>query len=109
MKATTSILAAALLSGAANLAAAQEGVPAPVATAPTWEQAIRRLPEVELKQLYVHCGRIAEKRPLASDEVFACSVAYDALLAGTFRGDYLALRAWSARTHGRGPAATPFD
>lgn len=111
MKSSTFIFLAAVIATTA-VAPAQAAQPVdakPVAAGPTWEQAIRRLPDSELKQLYAHCGRISDTRPLATDEVLACSVAYDALLTGPFHGDYLALRAWSAQTHGRRPSATRLD
>lgn len=99
MKALTMLITAAVLSGTASFAptGAQAPAPAgaPVAAAEAWEAAIRSLPPHELKRFYLACGRASDLGTLARDRVIVCSVAYDALLAGSFGGDYLALRAWS--------------
>lgn len=110
MKALMMTITAAILTGVASSAvaearnAASGGAPADAFTV---ESAIRSLPEHELKRFYEACNRAVGSRTLPRDHVIACSVAYDALLVGTFRGDYLALRAWSRDAVRTGAVSAP--
>lgn len=111
MKALTMLITAAVLAGTASLAPAGAQAPAPasapVAAAEAWEATIRSLPQHELKRFYQACGRASELGTLARDRVIACSIAYEALLVGSFGGDYLALRAWSQGRGRADPAPAP--
>jgi len=61
------------------------------------EEWIHRMPEIQLRKLYLRCARASEQRRLDGDEMFACSVGQEALLARYFRGDFEALQAWSSK------------
>lgn len=54
-----------------------------------------QLSESGLKAFYMRCSRAAMRQALSGAEIARCSVAYEMLLKSTFRGDFLALLAWS--------------
>jgi hypothetical protein len=53
-----------------------------------------RMPEPELKSFYLVCSRESSQRMLDFDNAVRCSMANDALLKRSFRGDFDALLAW---------------
>jgi hypothetical protein len=61
----------------------------------TLEDKIRQMTEIDLRQFYLRCARVAEQRRLAHDEMLACSVGQDALLTRVFGGRFDAMLAWS--------------
>jgi len=56
--------------------------------------AFERMPEPQLKSFYLLCSREASQRMLDFDDAARCSMANDALLKRSFRGDFDALLAW---------------
>lgn len=53
-----------------------------------------RLPEHCLKRLFHDCAAVAGETMLDGGSAARCSVAYEALLRRSFRGDFQALMAW---------------
>lgn len=47
-----------------------------------------------LKQLMVACNESANRMLLDTGSAFTCSIGYEALLRGSFRGDFQAMLAW---------------
>jgi hypothetical protein len=47
-----------------------------------------------LKQLMVECNDSANRMLLDTASAFTCSLGYEALLRGSFRGDFQAMLAW---------------
>ena len=47
-----------------------------------------------LKQLMVACDESANRMLLDAGSAFTCSIGYEALLRGSFRGDFQAMLAW---------------
>jgi hypothetical protein len=53
-----------------------------------------RMPEPQLKGLFLLCSRESSQRMLDFGDAMRCSMANDALLKRSFRGDFEALLAW---------------
>lgn len=53
-----------------------------------------KMPETQLKALFLDCSRQSSERLLAVDEAVPCAMAWDALLRRGFNGDIDALLTW---------------
>lgn len=65
---------------------------------------LAELPDAQLKSVYLECSGAALRGTLAHAEVQACSLVYEMLLQRTFKGDFLALLAWSRNERHAAPA-----
>ena len=81
--------------GSARAAEAPKDTPPPEGepSAPT-SGPIERMSDEDLKNLYLRCSRAAIHRQLGGGEIAMCSLVYERLLKGTFRGDFHALLEW---------------
>jgi hypothetical protein len=55
---------------------------------------IAQMSDDDLKALYLRCSRAAMRNQLGGGEIALCSMVYERLLRGTFRGDFHALLEW---------------
>lgn len=94
------VVAAALSVTAAGAQEPARGVDAEA----MFTAALNELSEQDLKARYVQCSNAALQGLLGSQEIALCSLGYEALLRRVFRGDYLALFAWSKSVGMRGAA-----
>lgn len=88
-------LIAALL-GPVTVVSAQES-PVSLSTFSAREQrlaSLGRMPEAQLKAMFVRCDRESRHRMLDFDEGLQCAMAWDALLRRGFAGKVDALLAW---------------
>jgi hypothetical protein len=72
--------------------------------------AIEQLSEADLKEFYLRCARESVRGRLGHGEIALCSVGYERLLNGTFRGDIRALLEWRrglGRSRHDAPATDP--
>lgn len=53
-----------------------------------------RMPEPQLKTLFLLCSRESSQRMLDFDDAVRCTMTQDALLVRSFRGNFNALLAW---------------
>lgn len=94
------LLAAVLLAGPARAEPDADGCRAvPLLEAPLADREgalarFERLPEHCLKRVFRYCAVIAGETMLDGGSAARCSVAYEALLRRSFRGDFHALMAW---------------
>lgn len=94
------LLAAVLLAGPARAEPDADGCRAvPLLEAPLADREgalarFERLPEHCLKRVFRYCAAIAGETMLDGGSAARCSVAYEALLRRSFRGDFHALMAW---------------
>ncbi|HTN49007.1 MAG TPA: hypothetical protein VMK32_06220 [Burkholderiaceae bacterium] len=58
------------------------------------EDLVGQMSEADLKRLYLRCAHASEQRRLDPDEIKACSVGWNALLARVFDGSFEAMLAW---------------
>jgi hypothetical protein len=56
--------------------------------------AIEQLSEAQLKEFYVRCARDSVRGRLGHGEIALCSIGYERLLKGPFRGDFRAFLEW---------------
>ncbi len=63
---------------------------------------LQRLPNPCLKGLFQQCSHMADRGMLEGSSALSCLLAYEALLRGSFRGDFQALMDWwRAQRQGR--------
>ena len=60
---------------------------------------LEKLPEADLKTIYLSCARASSERLLSLGEMIQCSTAADVLKRRSFGGDFDAMLAWWRR-HG---------
>jgi len=110
-KASVFLLAACAFAGSVSAASdAPAGIPPPEEDRSEFSTvAIEQLSEAELKDFYLRCAREAMRQRLGAGEIALCSIGYERLLKGTFRGDFHALLEWRRAVGRRAePVHSPF-